>query len=35
MNGAPFRGYADQDERDYAAFAAAVDTGRLVARTGL
>jgi uncharacterized protein (DUF2252 family) len=27
--------YADQNERDYAAFAAAVDSGRLVARTGV
>ncbi len=27
--------YADQNERDYAAFSAAVDSGRLVARTGL
>jgi len=27
--------YADQDERDYAAFAAAVDSGRLIARTGV
>ncbi len=27
--------YADQNERDYAAFKAAVDSGRLVARTGL
>ena len=27
--------YADQTERDYAAFSAAVDSGRLVAQTGL
>jgi hypothetical protein len=27
--------YADQNERDYAAFAAAADSGRLVARTGV
>jgi uncharacterized protein (DUF2252 family) len=27
--------YADQNERDYAAFAAAVDSGRLVAQTGV
>jgi len=27
--------YADQNERDYAAFAAAVDLGRLAARTGV
>ena len=27
--------YADQNERDYAAFAAAVKSGRLTARTGL
>ena len=27
--------YADQNERDYAAFAAAVDSGRLVAHTGV
>ena len=27
--------YADQNERDYAAFAAAIDSGRLVARTGV
>ena len=27
--------YADQNERDYAAFSAAVDSGRLAARTGL
>jgi uncharacterized protein (DUF2252 family) len=27
--------YADQNERDYAAFAAAIDSGRLVAQTGL
>jgi len=27
--------YADQNERDYAAFAAAVDSGRLVAETGV
>jgi uncharacterized protein (DUF2252 family) len=27
--------YADQNERDYAAFSAAVNSGRLVARTGL
>jgi uncharacterized protein (DUF2252 family) len=27
--------YADQNERDYAAFAAAVQSGRLVARTGV
>ena len=27
--------YADQNERDYAAFAAAIDSGRLIARTGL
>jgi len=27
--------YADQNERDYQAFAAAVDSGRLVARTGV
>jgi uncharacterized protein (DUF2252 family) len=27
--------YADQNERDYATFKAAVDSGRLVARTGL
>jgi hypothetical protein len=27
--------YADQNERDYAAFAAAVDSGRLIARTGV
>ena len=27
--------YADQSERDYAAFAAAVDSGRLAARTGV
>jgi uncharacterized protein (DUF2252 family) len=27
--------YADQNERDYATFAAAVDSGRLVAQTGL
>jgi hypothetical protein len=27
--------YADQNERDYAAFAAAVDSGRLAARTGV
>ena len=27
--------YADQNERDYAAFTAAVDSGRLIARTGL
>ena len=27
--------YADQNERDYAAFSAAVDSGRLVAQTGL
>jgi hypothetical protein len=27
--------YADQNEQDYAAFRAAVDSGRLVARTGL
>ena len=28
-------GYADQNERDYAAFAAAVESGRLAAQTGL
>ncbi len=28
-------GYADQNERDYAAFTAAVESGRLTARTGL
>ena len=28
-------GVADQNERDCAAFAAAVDSGRLVARTGV
>jgi uncharacterized protein (DUF2252 family) len=27
--------YADQNERDYAAFAAAVDSGRLIAQTGV
>jgi hypothetical protein len=27
--------YADQNERDYAAFAAAVNSGRLAARTGV
>ena len=27
--------YADQNERNYAAFAAAVDSGRLAARTGV
>jgi hypothetical protein len=27
--------HADQNERDYAAFAAAVDSGRLAARTGV
>jgi hypothetical protein len=27
--------YADQNERDYAAFAGAVDSGRLAARTGV
>ena len=27
--------YADQNERDYAAFAAAIDSGRLVAQTGV
>jgi Uncharacterized protein conserved in bacteria (DUF2252) len=27
--------YADQNERDYAAFAAAVDSGRLVAQAGV
>jgi len=27
--------YADQNERDYDAFAAAVKSGRLIARTGL
>jgi uncharacterized protein (DUF2252 family) len=27
--------YADQNERDYAAFSAAVDSGRLIAQTGL
>ena len=27
--------YADQNERDTAKFAAAVDSGRLVARTGV
>jgi Uncharacterized protein conserved in bacteria (DUF2252) len=27
--------YADQNERDYEAFAAAVKSGRLTARTGL
>ncbi len=27
--------YRDQTERDYAAFSAAVDSGRLVAQTGL
>jgi Uncharacterized protein conserved in bacteria (DUF2252) len=27
--------YADQNERDYAAFAAAIDAGRLIARTGV
>jgi len=27
--------YADQNERDYEAFARAVDSGRLMARTGL
>jgi uncharacterized protein (DUF2252 family) len=27
--------YADQNERDYAAFAAAVDSGRLIAHTGI
>lgn len=27
--------YADQNERDYEAFAAAVESGRLTARTGL
>jgi hypothetical protein len=27
--------YADQNERDYAAFAAAVDSGRLAAKTGV
>jgi hypothetical protein len=27
--------YADQNERDYQAFAAAVDSGRLVALTGV
>jgi phosphoribosylanthranilate isomerase len=27
--------YADQNERDYAAFTAAVDSGRLVAITGV
>ncbi len=30
-----FVAYADQTERDYAAFSAAVDSGRLVAQTGL
>jgi uncharacterized protein (DUF2252 family) len=28
-------GYADQNERDYAAFAEAVETGRLIAQTGV
>jgi sugar/nucleoside kinase (ribokinase family) len=27
--------YADQNERDYAAFTAAIDSGRLTAQTGL
>jgi hypothetical protein len=27
--------YADQNEKDYAAFSAAVDSGRLTAQTGL
>jgi hypothetical protein len=27
--------YADQNERDYAAFRAAIDSGRLVAQTGV
>ncbi len=27
--------YADQNERDYAAFAAAIDSGRLTAQTGV
>jgi hypothetical protein len=27
--------YADQNERDYAAFRTAIDSGRLVAETGL
>jgi Uncharacterized protein conserved in bacteria (DUF2252) len=27
--------YADQNEKDYEAFAAAVDSGRLTARTGV
>jgi hypothetical protein len=27
--------YADQNEKDYQAFAAAVDSGRLTARTGV
>ena len=27
--------YADQNERDYAAFKDAVDTGRMIAETGL
>jgi hypothetical protein len=27
--------YADQNERDYAAFAAAIDSGRLAAQTGV
>ena len=27
--------YADQNEKDYEAFAAAVKSGRLVARTGI
>ena len=27
--------YADQNERDYAAFAGAVNSGRLIAQTGV
>ena len=27
--------YADQNERDYAAFAAAIESGRLIAQTGV
>ncbi len=27
--------YADQNERDYKAFTAAIDSGRLIAQTGL
>jgi hypothetical protein len=29
------RAYADQNERDYEAFAAAADSGRLAAKTGV